>query len=297
MRLGPEAGTDLTVAAIAEAALLVTDDPAAAAVARAYGVPHVVPGEAAGAEALDARIRWALAEPRAGAAALDDELARLDAALDRLAEDARRAALIRSARLGPAAAAGRVDGADDASARLELARSAGEARARRLMGELARERERSAALEAALEEQAPMLDHVQAAYESLRTHVQVAQLRAEQAEATLGAAQLASAQALAATETNARHLREALEAQVAHFAATVAAQEAQIAQLAAERDAALGAAAENAGRAEAFRARAEALAAELADVRRTLETIVSSRSWRALAPARSAGEVMRRLSQ
>jgi hypothetical protein len=288
MRLGPDAGTDLTVAAIAEAAVLVTDDQAAALVARAYGVPHLVPGEARSADALEAAIRQAIAEPGAGEAAGDDGVARLDGALDRLAEDARRAAVIRSRAPVPAA---------DASDRLELVRSAGEARARRLMGELARERERSAALEAAIEEQAPMLDHVQAAYESLRTHVQVAQLRAEQAEARLAAAQLASAEALAATQANTNHQLGALQAQINHFAATVEAQAAQIAQLASERDAALSAGAGHAERAEAARARAEALAAELEGVRRTLETIVSSRSWRALAPARSAGEVMRRLSQ
>ena len=295
MRLGPEAGTDLTVAAIAEAAALVTDDRAAALVARAYGVPVVVAAQTPGAEPLAAAVRRALAEPGAGDDAGAD-LARLDAALDRLVEDARRGTVVRAARAAPEAAAER-NGAADASTRLELTRRATEARTRRLMGELARERERAAALERELGEQTTMLDHVQAAYESLRAHVQVAQLRAEQAEATLAAAQFASAQQLASAQANSQHTIGALEAQLKHYVATVEVMEGQISLLTAERDAALGDAAQQAAHVAAVSARAEALAAELASVRETLDTIVNSRSWRALAPARSAGEVIRRLSE
>jgi hypothetical protein len=287
MRLGPDAGTDLTVTAIAEAAVLITDDPAAALVGRAYGVPvvAVAPGDEPG----DA-IRRALTGPTADLGPAVADVAALDAMLDRLAADARRAAAAHVAQ-APAARS------DAGLAPADLARIAGEARARRLMGELARERERAAALQHRLDDQATMLHHVQGAYDTLSAHVQVAQIRAEQAEARLDAAQHAGARALAATEANAQHTIGALEAQLKHYVNTVTAMEGQIAALTGDRDAALAAAAAQAEAAEANHARAEALAAELEQARRDLETIINSRSWRALAPARSAGEVIRRLSE
>ncbi|MDX6554743.1 MAG: hypothetical protein QOD86_938 [Miltoncostaeaceae bacterium] len=258
------ATTDDLLAAIGAASALVSGSPAATLVARAYGVP-VVDLDATPREALEDAIRSALdaADPPASDALADAE--RLDAALDRLAEVAR------------SAAAGRDDGAPAApEATGALAAQAHLERLERLMGDLARERERAAALARDLAEERKMTAHLQGAYEAtvaqngaLGQAVDGLKSRIRDAEVQLGASQL-------------NHYRtlEGMHEQMGSL-------HAQIGSLDAERGALLARVAD-------LEAQVELLRGESAQKEAVIQSVITSKSWRALAPARSAGQAIRR---